>query len=931
MNNSFLENIAKSILKNHQEHLDEVCVILPSRRAGLFLKRYLGELSEQPLFSPKILTINEFISENANLQIAEPIHLLFELYEIHKQVEKENAYTFNDFFSFGEMMIHDFSEVDLYLIDPKEIFGWLSDEKALSFWNLDGKPLTDFQRKYLRFYNSLYHYYIAFRDTLIYKKRCYEGFAFRHVAENIETLEEKIPYKKLYFCGFNALSHSEHKIFRYLERSGKASILWDSDTYYMDNEIQEAGKFLRKYKSEFKNFTESRDYFHESKSIHIIGAPENVLQTKIAGNLLEKINIQPDSLSSTALVLADEELLIPTLNSIPDNIEDINITMGYPFLQTPMHDLVSSIFQLHIQKEKSKNGKFYYQHVESILQNDLIRKLLDFVLGNDLRKSIEDFGKLYLTAIEIESICQSLFIDYNQIGFIFAPIEDSSDFLEKLNRLLEAFINSDIKHYLSEEYFLGLHEILKCFDGIDSALLKSTNTRTLFRIYQNFAKKIKIPFYGEPLKGLQLMGMLETRCVDFDRVILLSVNEGILPSGKTQNSLIPFNIKQHFGIPTYQDRDAIFAYHFYRLIQRAKEIYLVYNTDSDGFSKGEKSRFIKQLQYELPSYSKGTQIFEDFYIASFSTATNQQPITIKKDKEVFNLLKNYAQFSGFSPSALNTFCNCSLRFYFLYVLKIKEEKLLSEEITADVLGTAIHKTLETVFNKVKDSDQTPSVQTKIIEEFIPEIENTFIPVLKKNFKNDVDFGKNKLIVSVAISQMETFLKNQIELIKNHRLEILEQETKFEDQLFIKANNQNLFIKLLGFADRIDSLDGLIRIIDYKTGKVNATELKATEDTLSIENSKEKWLQLMMYAWLLNKKETYPLPFISGIYSLRKYDSELLSASFCRNEFIDEDTLNKFELFLKDILGEMFDTTKDFCQTEKKEHCRYCQFASLCGR
>ena len=929
MNNSFLENIAKDIFEKHREHLNEICVVLPSRRAGLFLKRYLGKLSERPLFSPKILTINEFISENANLQIAEPVYLLFELYNIHKQIEKENVFSFNDFFSFGEMMIHDFSEVDLYLIDPQDIFGWLSDEKALSLWNPEGIPLTDFQRKYLHFYNSLYHYYIAFRDALLSKKTCYEGLAFRNVAENIETLET--PDKHLYFCGFNALSHSEHRIFQYLERSGKATIVWDSDTYYMDSEIQEAGTFLRKYKSEFDGFTTPNDNFHEPKTIHVIGAPENVLQAKIAGYILEKLS-DANSLDSTALVLADEELLIPTLNSIPDNVEDINITMGYPFLQTPMHDLVSSIFQLHIQKEKSRNNKFYYQHVESILQNDLVRKMLDFQLGSELRKGIENSGKLYLTTVDIEYICQPLFIDYNQIDFIFTSVDNSSDFLEKIRQLLKSFINSKIEHYLSEEYFLGLHEIIKCFDGVDDNLIQSTDIKTLFRIYQNFAKKIKIPFYGEPLKGLQLMGMLETRCIDFDRVVLLSVNEGTLPSGKTQNSLIPFNIKQHFGIPTYQDRDAIFSYHFYRLIQRAKEIYLVYNTDNDGFNKGEKSRFIKQLEYELPSYSKNVRIHEDFYIASLSTATEQQPIIVKKDDEVFNILKNYAQFSGFSPSALNTFCNCSLRFYFLYVLKIKEDKTLSEEITADVFGTAIHKTLETVFNEIQQNEQSSSTQINIIEQYIPRIKDIFIPALKQKFKNDIDFGKNNLIVSVAIAQMETFLKNHIELLKNHQLKILEQETKFENQLFIKANNnQNLCIKLLGFADRIDSLDGLIRIIDYKTGAVNATELKATEQTLSIEKSKEKWFQLMMYAWLLNKKDAYPLPFISGIYSLRKHDSELLPASFNGTEFIDENALQAFERFLEDILAEIFDTTKDFCQTEKKEHCRYCQFAALCGR
>ena len=921
--NSFLKNIASDIYAEYNGDLSQICVVFPSRRAGLFFKRHLSEIANRPLFSPKILTINEFVSENANIQIEDPIHLLFNLYEIHQQIEREKAYTFSDFFSFGEMMIHDFSEIDLYLVDSNDIFNWLSDEKAISFWNPDGTPLTDFQKKYLHFYQSLHKYYSLFKESLLQKRKCYEGMVFRDIAENIEIVEQKLAYKKVFFCGFNALSNSEKTIFQYLERSGKASIIWDTDEYYMNNDIQEAGKFLRKYEI----LTPKSDYFHQPKTIHIIGVPENVLQAKVAGNILNELNTD-SAFEFSALVLADEELLVPALNSIPDNVTDVNITMGFPFTQSPVYDLVFGIFQLHIQKEKSGNKKYYYPFVEKILQNDLIRRTLDFQLGYALTQKIEELGKSYLSIADIEWLCQSLFIDYSKIGFIFSSVEQTPDIIQKIKGLLSFLSESEDNS--SDEYLLGLYEIVKCFESIDEKSIAATDLKTLSRIYLNFARRIKIPFYGEPLKGLQIMGMLETRCIDFERIILLSTNEGILPSGNTQNSLIPFNIKQHFEIPTYQDRDAIFSYHFYRLIQQAKEIHLIYHTDSDGFNKGEKSRFIKQLQHELPRYSKNVKIHEDLYVASFSTSIEQTPPQIKKNEQILKLLKDYAVFPGFSPSSLNTYCNCSLRFYYLYVLKIKEDKSLSEEITSDVLGSAVHEVLETVFRKLKDVTDS-NVQTAILNDYLSQVEDSFIPVLKKGFKNEIASGKNKLIVTVAIEQIKTFLINHIEFLKSHQLQIIDLEVELNDTLFISNGEQNMGVKLRGFADRIDIVDGITRIVDYKTGQVNPTELKGDEQSLTVDGSKEKWFQLMMYAWFLNRKQTYSLPFVSGIYSLRQRESELLPASFNKNDLIDADALKQFELFLKDILSEMFNPEKEFVPTNKKEHCRYCQFAPLCGK
>ncbi|MBI9037947.1 MAG: PD-(D/E)XK nuclease family protein [Bacteroidales bacterium] len=961
---AFLEKSVKYLFKKYQKNIDKLCIVLPNRRAGLFFKKYLANEISNNIWSPAIYSIEDFILKFSGFQNIDRISLLFEFYHTHKEIEKEKALSLDDFLSWAQVLLHDFNEIDQYLVDPEKIFKYLNETKALETWNLNRRPLTEFEIKYLKFFNSLFDYYQNLRNRLISKKLVYQGLAYRVFSENIASITESMEFEKIIFIGFNALTTVEEKIIKYLKTEGKAEILIDADRYYIENKQQEAGRFLRKYPEIFNEneIAWTTNYFAEGeKTIEIIGVPQNIGQAKAAGQILQE-NIGHINLEKTAIVLNDENLLIPVLNSIPNEISEFNVTMGLSAQHTPLFTLFDVIFNLHLNSTKlskinTKNKNYFFgKDIIKIIQHPFIKIIIseDSIsrkcLAEKVISEISRSNKIFLSTEGINKIFEKSeikdkFIIKSVFGFWNNEPSKALDYLSLLiEKIRDTLIESENKssREIDIEFLFHFSKIIKRIKSIRDNYGDIEHIKTLKSIFNQISKSSSIPFYGEPLKGLQIMGMLETRTIDFDTIIMLSVNDDIIPSGKSQNSFIPFDLKKEFKLPTYQERNAVFAYHFYRLLQRAKNIYLLYNTESGNFGGGDKSRFLTQIAFELPSFNKNIKINERFLSTPIKHFPSSEEIVVEKDKEIMATLIKKAS-KGFSPSSLNAYRNCSLRFYFSEIVGLSELDEIEETIDAATLGTVVHDVLQTLFTdyitlELKEND---------IKAMIANIEAITNESFLKHFPGgNIKYGKNLLIVRVANIFVKRFLQQEKKVLKtinakDRQLIIKYLEKKLESFIDIDAENNNSLpkkIKVKGICDRIDLLENTWRIIDYKTGLVTQNEIniKNWED-FEIENKHNFSFQLMLYAYLfyennseLFKKNSFLLE--SGIFSFRNISQGLLKVNLPEKAKLNKDTTNDFKtLVLIPILNDIFNKEIPFEKTSELKTCTYCPFISICGR
>lgn len=955
---SFLEKTVKHLYEKYGNDISELCIVLPNRRAGLFLKTHFANTLKKTFWSPEIYATEDFVALLAELEIADSTTLLFELYETVKTINKSEVDSFDEFSKWGQILLSDLNEIDRYLVDGKQLFGNLKDIKELEAWSLNSEEgLTDFQKQYLSFWQSLGEYYFDFNKRLLDKHQAYQGLAYKIVASAVEERVNKHSWKKIIFAGFNALNKAEELIIEKLLDLGKAEIIWDTDSYYINDTRQEAGKFIRKYDN-FGNFKKSPGkncvfeenlLSTEAKNITIIGAAKNVAQAKVAGNLVAEFQKENAGLQNTALVLADENLLFPVLHSLPANIEDINVTMGYPLKNTPIAGFFDLVFNLHTNAIKLNQGKekysFYHKDLLKLLSHPYTNILIfDKTKHNSVKKVItliQEKNIVFAALSTLEKI-----ISEKQTGTfeILKPIlkhwKTPVDALACMHYLIDTLKNSIVAQQsnssknntsLELEYLFAFTKIIK---RIQSLMLDYPDSIVDLKTLQNMLKQIvrvtTLPFYGEPLMGLQVMGMLETRTLDFENIILLSCNEDILPSGKTMNSFIPFELKRYFGLPTYNDKDAIFAYHFYRLIQRAKNIYLLYNTESDALGSGEKSRFLTQLIHELPKVNKHAVIVEMLVNIPVNVDNAGHVISIKKTNAIIEKLNSKAAL-GFSPSLLNKYRNCSLQFYFQAIAGLKETEEVEETIGADTLGNTIHEVLETLYQ--------PFVGKKIsaadIKEIKKQVETLTISVFEKEYsKSEISYGKNLLTIKVALKFLNNFLDAEIKAINKYEKEGKPLIIKsLEEKLEISITVVDQKIKLHGKADRIDNVGSLTRIIDYKTGLADSKELKF-EDWSDIQNDTTlaKSFQLLMYAWMYQKMNPAITDnLVSGIITFRELSAGLKTVKINNKDLLSVPVLNNFEEQLQNILSEIFNPEVEFKQTPDTNNCEYCSFRGICNR
>ena len=956
---SFLEKTVNYLYEKYGDDISELCIVLPNRRAGLFLKTHLSNNLKKTFWSPEIYATEDFVALLAELEIADSTTLLFELYETVKSVGKKEVENFDEFCKWGQILLSDLNEIDRYLVDASQLFGNLKDIKELEAWSLNAEEgLTDFQKQYLEFWKLLGEYYHDFKKRLLSKHQAYQGLAYRIVADKTEERVNKHSWKKIIFAGFNALNKAEEKIIERLLNTGKAEIIWDTDSYYINNPNQEAGRFIRKY-NEFGNFTKLKDrniFFEETllsnekKTVTVIGAAKNVAQAKVAGSIVTELQKTTESLQTTALVLADENLLFPVLHSLPTNLEDINVTMGYPLKNTPVAGYFDLVFSLHENGLKLANGKENY----SFYHNDII-KLLSHpyttiaLAGVGKEYSVNKVTKLIQNRNIVFaglSMLENIFLELNcEKEFkVLLPIlkhwQIPADGLACVHYLIDTLKNGIVvqqtkneesKASLELEYLFAFTKIIKRIQVLMGNYPESiTDLKSLRSILNQIVRSSTLPFYGEPLMGLQVMGMLETRTLDFENVILLSCNEDILPSGKTVNSFIPFELKRFFGLPTYSDKDAIFSYHFYRLLQRATNIYLLYNTESDALGSGEKSRFLTQLIYELPKVNPNITIVEQLVNIPVIADKTGNEIIIEKTPFVFEKLKNRSEF-GFSPSLLNKYRNCSLEFYFHAIAGLKEADEVEENIGADTLGNVIHEVLEIFYKPYIDK----KIAATDIKEMKKSVETTTISVFEKEYsKNEISYGKNLLTLKVALKFINNFLDSEIETISKSEkagqpIIIKALEAELEMNMTVGSHS----IKIKGKSDRIDSVGSMTRIVDYKTGLADSKELKFENwDDIRTEATLAKSFQLLTYAWLYQKMNPAITDnIVSGIITFRELSAGLKTVKVNGSEQLNVEVLNEFEKQLQTLLTEIFNQKIPFVQTTELDNCEYCAFKGICNR
>jgi len=909
---SFISETLDSILKTTKS-FENVVFILPSQRAKVFLKQTLKDKISVG-FLPESLNIEQFVQQVSGIEKADSIQLLFHFYTIYKNLEKDPD-SFDTFSSWAFTVLQDFNEIDQHLVDTKEIFVYIRDIERLKKWSVSGTfTETEFMKDHYSFLEKLNNFYPPLYQFLLEKKIGYQGLMYREACSNIEGYIEENIHKKFFFIGFNALNKAEEFLFQKVLETNNSDIYWDLDEVFFNTNHQ-AGTFIRKYKKEWKYYEKNplktlSNSFSGPKNIQIIGASKNTTQIKYAGEILENFT----DFKNTALILADETLLPITLNSLPKNINAINITMGYPLKDIPTTSLLFSIFQLFVSQEKLQKtivNEFYHKDVVRFLKHQSVYKLLSDENSALVDNFTEEIGKenlIFISKAQIESILIDTIASVKSgISAIFNSYTTINEFLDRILNLI-ALLKEDVTT-LEKEYLFRFYTAFTQLKTLQTEYEYFTDLKTLSLFFKQLISSETLSFQGEPLRGLQLMGMLETRVLDFENIILTSTNEGVLPASSQQNSFIPFDVKIEFGLPTFKEKDAIFSYHFFRLLQRAKNVFILYNTEHDDFGSGEKSRFVTQLE----------MMRDDIIYKNISPKVIPSKTALKeipKNEVTFERLKELAK-KGISPSALTNYLYNPISFYKQKILKIKEFDDVEETVAFNTLGTVVHEALDELY--------TPFVGRFLSEENVSKMEkeanNLVIKHFKIQFKNgDISTGKNRLIYEVANRFVSNFLLKEKELLKDkkNKLKIIATEENLSAEITIEGID--FPVKLHGQVDRVDELNGVLRIIDYKTGMVSSTNLRVPEFENLRDEKHLKAIQVLLYAYLFTKSKNYNFnqPLEAGIYSFKNLNSGFLPIDFAlpRKKPETNITAEKLEEFITELkiyIQEIYNPEIDFIE------------------
>lgn len=961
----FLYQVATLFYQQYGAEIHRLAFVFPNRRAGLFFQKYLSEISERPLFSPSILTINDLFMQLSGKHPADKIQMLFRLYELYKQ-RSGSSESFDEFIYWGEMLLNDFDDIDKYMVDARMLFRNVSDLKSLdddfnylspeqvqairSFWSsFYPKGDSPNQQHFLELWEILYDLYAGLRTSLAKDGCGYDGMIFREVVEQLEKEPmSDFPFDQVVFVGLNALSISEERLLLALQKKGVADFYWDYVGPWVTDSDNKASFFLERNLRLFPSRMQLPATGPVQAEIRVMGVPSAIGQAKqvypILQALADEQQLTDESALRTAIVLPDEHLLVPVLNAIPEVIQHINVTMGYPLAGTPVAALMEYILTLQKNiRYVDRVPVFYFRDVLPILNHQYVMAAAPEEVSQ-LVKDMTAGNRIYVHAADLNR--------HELLSILFTPVQNTEELSDYLIHVLEALNtclrnkrpNPDDEEMISnstqttadieQEFIFHYFATVNRMKEVMREAKIEMRLDTYFCLLKRMTDLITIPFEGEPLSGLQVMGVLETRALDFDRLIILSMNEGIFPLKKAANSFIPYNLRRGFGLPTYEHQDSVWAYHFYRLIRRAKQVTLLYDTRTTGLQTGEVSRFVHQLRYHYQY-----PLIDELVVYDVASSA-VPPISVQKTTEVEKLLSDFLSGGtrALSASAINTYLDCPLKFYFSVLEQIQEEDEITETVERDVFGSILHKVMEDLYAPFKGKLVTADL-LKLLRKDQPLLTGTIARAFAELFfKSPV----------VRPLEGENFLTG--EMIRKYAEKILEQDACFTPFHYIESEKKvratitlsdRRVVQLKGFIDRVDSLDRVLRIVDYKTGsgKLDFESVEGLFDKEAKDRPKAV-MQVFLYAWMYQQLPEYTgMPIQPAIYYLRT----LFQRSF--NPVVEQkkgrgkaDKVNSFQDFVADFEGklrqcldEIFNLDIPFTQTETGKACAYCSFRGLCGK
>ncbi len=955
---SFLKELAEQIYKEHP-NLDGLTLVFPNRRAALYFQKHLSGQLTKPAFAPKLITIEDFISSFSEWKVPDKLELVHRLHRTYQNVmltgDGRSPESFDQFYFWGEMLLRDFDEVDKYMVNAEQLFKDLRNQRELdssfdylteeqreflkSFWLSFEENLTENKKKFLEVWSKLFLLYKTFRAELRSEGLAYEGMIHREVAERIISQDKKDQaFAKTKFVGFNALTKAEEKIISHYVDQG-ASVHWDGDEYYVNDVRQEAGKFLREYQlhPSLKTTLSSSfpSNFRQPKSLRVFGSAQPIGQTKLMSQILQeelKKGIVPED---TLIVLPDEKLLMPVLHGISGSVEKLNVTMGFALSSTPLFNLVELLMELQIAIRKDH---FSHRQVLAILGHPYV-VAADTIAANAKRKEI-----LFHNWVNIPQSFLSTSVELHRLIFQKSDVSP----LNYLSAVIQEIGTLDSITTLDREFafqFLKLlnriEEVVKTSgepdtnSAIENTKERNKSLKSFLRLLRQLVRAQKIPFVGEPLRGLQVMGVLETRNLDFKNVFILSMNEGAFPSFGSRGSYIPFNIRKAYDLPTVEHQDAMYAYLFYRVLQRAENVFLFYNSETDVLGQGEMSRYLQQLIYE-----SGLKI-EKEVLHNAIQPVPVNPISIRKDAVVLEALtklnSSTARFRGISPSALNAYIECKLKFYFRYVARIKEPNEVEEDLDARVLGNFLHEVMETFYKKLYERKKNKSVEAGDFDkvEFMLDqlIDEAFVKTYRLEVGKKVDYEGQRLVVKEVVKRIA---RRILEIDKDHTpfvMEGIEQEGLLYN---VKISHAPGYAVVGGKIDRVDRKGDEVRIIDYKTGK-DKLDFESVESLFARDEKRNKAaFQTMVYALLYKTTNTFSAEtkLIPGLINRTNIfeDTFQFGLKMDKELVTDVDTiLQEFEIRLIELLEDIFNPEEVFDQTTLTETCKFCPYQNICYR
>lgn len=960
MARAFLKSVSEYIHEHYKDTVENLCIILPNKRGALFLKNYLAQSFGKTIWLPEILSAEELITELSGLKTLEEIDLVCHLYESYKVCYGNEAENFESFARWGQLILQDFNEIDRYLADSEQLYENLKDIKVIENWSLGEENLSEYQQNYLKFMNSLGAIYKHFSTFLLSNHWAYQGLAYKQAVANLAGSSFGEKYHKLLFCGFNALNAAEIRIFKTYHDQGKADVLWDADEYYLNPENlpvagdlpqaqQEAGMFLRNnlklFSSRDARFIEQN--FKEAKDIHLISVPKQIGQAQVVRQTLESLIEKQIPLDRVAVVLANEKLLWPVLQQLPAAVEHVNITMEYPLRYTSTYAFIDQVIQLQtaFAKQKTNSKTIYHNDLIALFRQPLFVNYLHAKkISLNADKIITQIKTRNLSFISQNVLQQLLDVSYTELTPLLIPAKNIVSFSNQLIEVLKQLIGYFSEQQQTQQNSLELeylHIVLRNSNRLHDILQRYPHFSDIHSFRQLFSQVVgnsTAPFIGEPLRGLQIMGVLETRTLDFDHLILVNVNEGVLPSGKSINSFIPNDLKRAFGLPLYLEKDAVYAYHFYRLLQKANDITITYDSETDSFGKGEKSRFITQLQLEMPRYNPAIRITEQVANYKDFPEEKDKSISVSKDDNVLSAIFKKAssndKYGGFSPSGLLTYKDCGLKFYFRYGARLKETEEVEENAEANTFGSILHLSLETLYKPLITKVITESDLERQNEKTDQIVNDSFVSF----FDNNPPTGKSILQLDVVKVYVKKLVENDLRFIRNlasqnRKLELNSLEQEFSAPLTIKVNGIDTTIFIKGKIDRIDSYGGIIRVIDYKSSVKDSDKFSFDGlDLLFEEKNYDKQLQLFLYTWLLHKSGySEAEKIIACIVPFKEFAEEpkFIVDGFKKPFRFNTELMQAFENKLRSFAEQVFDRNIPFSQTSDKKAHEFCPYNAIC--